>query len=451
MRLVERHIIKDNRFEDVCLKSGLLYNYVLFNVRQGIFSGDYINEYEFSTKLCKENQVDFRNLPSVVSQQVVAQVFSVTKSWMKSKKEYEKNPSKFLSRPKLPKYKKGKKQNMVVFTKNSCRLKEDGCIHFIKNIIRPIKTKIGDNKLCQVRIIPQATCYVVEVIYEKKEQDLNLDKDNFLSIDLGLNNLCTCISNVGIKPFIVNGKIIKSFNQWYNKKRARLMSYIGDKGTSKRLRRLNNYRNFWIEDKIHKVSRFIVNICIENNIGNLVVGLNKGWKNGVNLGKRINQKFVEIPFSKLVEKISYKCKLVGIDFQVHEESYTSKVDHLAFEKLGKHDVYLGKRKKHRFENMEPEHEGKWGDEDDMDKEASFANLVRDRDDDDKFAILWNFSSDDDLIMRNICHESFHIAMSVCQFCNMSLGFKVGEDEHAAYIAGFAGDCVSEFINSKNTD
>lgn len=189
----------------------------------------------------------------------------------------------------------------------------------------------------QVRVIPQATCYVVEVIYEKKEQDLNLNKDNVLSIDLGLNNLCSCISDVGIKPFIVNGKIIKSFNQWYNKKRARLMSYIGDKGTSKRLRRLNNYRNFWIEDKIHKVSRFIVNICIENNIGNLVVGLNKGWKNGVNLGKRINQKFVEIPFSKLVEKISYKCKLVGIDFQVHEESYTSKVDHLAFEKLGKHD------------------------------------------------------------------------------------------------------------------
>lgn len=78
-------------------------------------------------------------------------------------------------------------------------------------------------------------------------------------------------------------------------------------------------------------------------------------------------------------------------------------------------------------------------------------LVKKTDADDKFAILWNFSSDDDIMMRNICHESFHIAMSVCQFCNMSLGFKVGEDEHAAYIAGFAGDCVSEFINSKNTD
>ena len=346
MRLVDRHIIKDNRFEDICLKSGLLYNYVLYLVRQGIFNKEYLKEYDLSTKLGRENQFDFRQLPASVSQQVVGQVFKSVNSWIKLKKDFDKNPGKYNNhRPRLPKYKKGKKQNMVVFTTSSCRVKDDGYIHFVKNVVEPIKTNVKKDELKQVRIVPQATCYVVEVIYERKEMDLNLDKDNFLSIDLGLNNLCSCISNVGIKPFIVNGKIIKSFNQWYNKKRARLMSYIGDKGTSKRLRRLNNYRNFWIEDKIHKVSRFIVNICIENNIGNLVVGLNKGWKNGVNLGKRINQKFVEIPFSKLVEKISYKCKLVGIDFQVHEESYTSKVDHLAFEKLGKHDVYLGKRKK----------------------------------------------------------------------------------------------------------
>jgi putative transposase len=345
MRLVERHIVKDNRFEDICLKSGLLYNYVLFNVRQGIFSGDYINEYEFSTKLCKENQVDFRNLPSVVSQQVVAQVFSVTKSWMKSKKEYEKNPSKFLSRPKLPKYKRGKKQNMVVFTASACRLKSDGYIHFVKNIISPIKTKIGDNKLCQVRIIPQATCYVVEVIYEKKEQDLNLNKDNVLSIDLGLNNICTCISNVGISPFIVNGKVIKSFNQWYNKKKARLMSLIGDKGTSRRINKMTCYRNCWISDKIHKISRYIIDICRSNNIGTIVIGQNRGWKQEINLGKRINQKFVEIPFSDLINKISYKAKLIGINLITHEESYTSKIDHMAFEPLKKQDAYLGKRKR----------------------------------------------------------------------------------------------------------
>ena len=345
MRLVERHIVKDNRFEDICLKSGLLYNYVLYLVRQGIFNKEYLKEYELSTKLGRENQFDFRQLPSSISQQVVGQVFKSIKSWMKLKKGFEKNPSKYNNhRPHLPKYKKGKKQNMIVFTTSACRIK-DGYIHFVKDIVNPIKTKIGDNKLCQVRIIPQATCYVVEVIYEKKEQDLNLNKDNVLSIDLGLNNLCSCISNVGIKPFIVNGRIMKSFNQWYNKKKAKLMSFVGDKGTSKRLRQLNNYRNFWIEDHIHKISRYIVNYCVDNNIGSLVVGLNKGWKQEINLGKKANQKFVEILFSKFVDKISYKCKLVGISFYLSEESYTSKVDHLVFEELEKHDVYLGKRKR----------------------------------------------------------------------------------------------------------
>lgn len=346
MRLVERHIVKDNRFEDICLKSGLLYNYVLYNVRQGIFSGNYLKEYDFSTKLGRENQFDFRNLPCTVSQQVIHQVFSNINSWIKLKKDFEKNPGKYNNcRPKLPGYKNGKKQNMVIFTTSACRLKKDRYIHFVKNIIKPIKTNIGDNKLCQVRIIPQATCYVVEVIYEKKEQILDLNKDNVLSIDLGLNNLCSCISSAGVKPFIVNGKVIKSFNQWYNKKKAKLMSFVGDKGTSNKLKRLNNKRNFWIEDKIHKVSRYIIDFCKDNNIGSIVIGLNKGWKQNVDLGKKTNQKFVEIPFSKLIDKITYKGKLVGIDIITTEESYTSKVDHLAFEPLKKQDTYLGKRKK----------------------------------------------------------------------------------------------------------
>ena len=344
MRLVERHIVKDNRFEDVCHKSGLLYNYVLFQVRQGIFSGNYLKEYDISTKLVNDNQFDFRNLPCGVSQQVVKQVFQNIKSWIKLKKDYEKNPSKYEARPRLPKYKKGKKQNMLVFTTATCKIK-NGYIHFIKNIVKPIKTNIGDSKLCQVRIIPQATCYVVEVIYEKKETDLNLNKSNILSIDLGLDNLCTGISNVGLNPFIINGKAIKSFNQWYNKTRSKWMSFVGEKGTSKKLRWLNNRRNFWIEDKIHKVSRWIINFCKHNNVGSIVIGLNKGWKQNIDLGKKNNQKFVEIPFSKLIDKITYKGKLIGIEVRTTEESYTSKIDHLAFESLKKQEVYLGKRKK----------------------------------------------------------------------------------------------------------
>lgn len=345
MRLVERHIIKDNRFEEVCHKSGLLYNYVLYNVRQGIFSNSYLKEYEFSTKLNRENQFDFRNLPSSISQQVIAQVFLAIKGWMGSVKEFEKNSSKFHSKPKLPKYKSGKKQNMIVFTTASCRVKQDGYIYFIKNIIQPIKTNVEKEELKQVRIVPQATCYVVEVIYERKEQNLNLQKDNFLSIDLGLNNLCTCTNNVNQKFFIVNGKVVKSFNQWFNKTKAKWMSFVEDKGISKRLKRLICYRNLWINDKIHKISRFIIDFCKKNDIGTITIGLNKNWKQNINLGNKNNQKFVEIPFSSLIDKISYKAKLVGIDVKITEESYTSKVDHLAFETLEKHDIYLGKRKK----------------------------------------------------------------------------------------------------------
>lgn len=223
--------------------------------------------------------------------------------------------------------------------------KDDGYIHFVKNTIKPIKTNVKKDELKQVRIIPQATCYVVEVVYERKEIDLGLDKDNFLSIDLGLNNLCSCISNVGLIPFIVNGRIMKSFNQWYNKKKAKLMSFVGDRGYSNRIRRITLFRNCWIEDKLHKISRYIVNFCRSNNIGTIIIGLNKEWKQEINIGRRNNQHFVSIPHSKLIDKIVYKAKLLGINVVIHEESYTSKIDHLAFEPLKKQESYLGKRKK----------------------------------------------------------------------------------------------------------
>lgn len=344
MYQVERHVIKDNRYEEICHKSGLLYNYCLYAFRQGVFTGNYIKEYELSTKLGKENQYDFRNFPCHVSRNVIKQVSENIKSWIRAKKEYEKHPDKFQRRPKLPDYKNGKKLNIVVFDELSCRIKEDGCVHFVKNIIKPIRTKVKPDELIQIRIIPEATCFIVEIVYERKETDLGLDKDNFLSIDLGLNNLCACVSNV-VESFIINGKVAKSVNQWYNKKKAKLMSFVGNKGTSNKIKRITLLRNCWIEDKLHKISRYIVNFCRSNNIGTIIIGLNKGWKNKINIGKRNNQHFVSIPHSKLINKIVYKAKLLGINVIIHEESYTSKIDHLAFEPLKKQESYLGKRKK----------------------------------------------------------------------------------------------------------
>lgn len=343
MQLVERHVVLDDRFYDICHKSALLYNYVTYHYRQAIFSKqEYFTEYEITGLLCEFNQEDYRALPTQTSQQVVKQVFKNFKSWIAAKKDYQKNPSKYLGSPKLPKYKNGKKQNIVVFTNQTCRLK-NGFIHFPKSTnLKPFKTNV--NSFQQVRIVPNATCYIIEVVYNKEEIDLKLNENNFISLDLGLNNYVSAISNVD-SSFIINGKIMKSYNQWFNKRKAKLMSFVGDKGTSKKIQKLNNKRNFWIEDKNHKISRFLINYCIEHNIGTIIIGKNKQWKNGINLGKKNNQKFVELPHAKLIDKITYKAKLVGIKVIETEESYTSKCDSLALETIRKQESYLGKRVK----------------------------------------------------------------------------------------------------------
>lgn len=343
MQLVERHVILDERFYDICHKSALLYNFVTFHYRQAIFQKqEYFSEYEMSNLCAEFNQEDYRALPAQTSQQVIKQVFKNFKSWIAAKKDYQKNPSKYLGKPKLPKYKNGKKQNVVVFTNQNAKLK-NGFINFPKSCnLKPFKTKVDSFQ--QVRIVPNATCYIVEIVYEKQEENLGLNESNFISLDLGLNNYVSAVSNVE-QSFIINGKIMKSFNHWFNKRKAKLMSFVGDRGTSNRLSKLNNKRNFWIEDKNHKISRYLVNYCIKNNIGTIIIGKNKQWKNSINIGSKNNQKFVELPHAKLIEKITYKALLVGIKVIETEESYTSKCDALALEPIKKQISYLGKRVK----------------------------------------------------------------------------------------------------------
>lgn len=344
MQLAERHIILDNRFEDVCSKSASLYNFVTYHYRQSLFGKqEYFSEYEMSSLCAEFNQEDYRSLPAQTSQQVIKQVFLSFKSWHRAKKEYSKNPHKFLGKPKLPKYKKGKKQNVVVFTNQTSKIK-DGFIVFPKSTkIAPFPTKVDKGCFKQVRIVPQATCYVIEVVYEKEEISLGLSEENFLSLDLGINNYLTAISNVD-SSFIINGRVIKSFNVWFNKRKAKYQSFVSNK-SSNRIRKLVNYRNCWIEDKNHKISRFIVNYCIENNIGTIIIGKNPNWKNEVRMSKVTNQHFVNLPHSKLIDKIRYKASLVGIFVIEKEESYTSKCDSLALESVKRQESYLGKRKK----------------------------------------------------------------------------------------------------------
>ena len=342
MQLVERHIkVNDKIIEGLCVKAKNLCNQSLYYLRQATFGKiKYFGEYELSGLFAEFNEENYRELPAQTSQQIIKQVFKNYKSWYKARAEWEKNPSKFKGRPKLPNYKKS--TSVIMFTNQQMKL-INGFIHFPKQTnLEPLKTKV-DN-IAQVRIIPQASCFVIEIIYERKiEKNENLKEENILSIDLGLNNFATCINNVGLPPFIVNGRVLKSVNQMFNKTKARLMFYVENKGTSNRINKLTHYRNCFIEDKLHKISRFIVDYCLEHNIGTIVIGHNKGWKDEINIGKVNNQKFVLLPHSRLIDKITYKAKLVSIEVIKNEESFTSKIDHLAYEPMVHQEVYIGKR------------------------------------------------------------------------------------------------------------
>lgn len=195
-----------------------------------------------------------------------------------------------------------------------------------------------------MRIIPQCSCHIIEVVYEKeKEEATELDDTAYLSIDLGLDNLATSFDPQHNRCFVINGRPLKSMNQFFNKRRAFLMSLIGSRGMSRRIGRLTLKRNCKVHDYMHKASRFIVNYCKDNHIGNIVIGNNKDWKQNCNMGKVNNQNFVSIPFEKLISMIQYKCEEVGIKVIVTEESYTSKTDHYSDEAMCHHENYMGKR------------------------------------------------------------------------------------------------------------
>lgn len=316
---VERHIIHKGKYnyqeiQNVCHLSKNLYNYVNYILRQSFFeTGSIPGEYEISTKLAKENQADFRALPAQVSQQTIKLVFKAWKSFFGALKSYKKDKSRFTGNPKPPRYKDKKGYFVAVITGQSTRIKNQQ-IHF------------------------------VEVVYEKDVQVTEKVAGSVAAIDLGLNNFVTFLDNQGNKPFIINGKGIKSYNQNFNKKKAKLQSKLPKNVySSRQLLQLNFKRNMFIHNFIHQASAIVIKELISRKIETLIIGYNEDWKQNINLGKRTNQQFVQIPYKTFVDKLIYKCEDYGIKVILTEESYTSKIDHLAGEEMHKHKKYKGKR------------------------------------------------------------------------------------------------------------
>lgn len=310
-----------------------LANEAIYNVRQYYFQEkEYLN-YEKNYVLLK-NSINYKTLNSNMSQQILKKVDRSFKSFFGLIKLAKKGKYNFRD-IKLPNYLP--KDGFTTLIIGDVRIKGDKLVIPYSNAFRKehksidinIPPKLVDKKIKEIRIIPKskARFFEIQYIYEVEEVQSNLDNKQALAIDFGINNLATCVTSQG-KSFIIDGRKLKSINQWYNKENKRLQRIKDKQGykTKYTNRQLKNVmkRNNKINDYMNKTARLIISYCLEHNIGNIICGYNETFQRSSNIGKKNNQSFTHIPFGKLREKIEYLCNLYGITFIKQEESYTSK-------------------------------------------------------------------------------------------------------------------------------
>lgn len=347
MYLTEEHIINNNHklweeCDNLTFKSKNLFNFSLYVLKNHLKENNkLLSGYDLYEKIKSEDC--FKALPNDTAKEVLFQVALTYKTFFKALKAWKKNKSSFTGCPKEPKFKhKTDGRNILTIPIRNCRLKDNKLL-FNKHLNLELKTKVTN--LVMVKIVPNASCYKIQVIYNKPELDL-IETNNKLSIDLGVANICTITNNFNENPLIVNGRGIKAINHYYNKKKAHYQSQLEknhQKKSSKNLNILTLKRNNKIKHYLHHISKNIVNYSINNNVSTIAIGYNKQWKTSVNLGKRTNQNFVQIPYQTLINQITYKARLLGISILLNEESYTSKTSALDREEPCKHENYLGKR------------------------------------------------------------------------------------------------------------
>lgn len=330
---------------ELCHIAKNLYNVGVYNVRQYYFiEKEYLN-YNKNYRLCKENE-NYKLLNSNMAQQILKEVNGCFKSFFGLLKIAKKGNYDFKS-IKLPGYLP--KDSFTTLVIGFVRFNENELIIPFSNTYRkehsPIKITIPpilkDKNIKEIRIIPKfnARYFEIQYTYEVDEIQSDLNNNKALAIDLGLNNLATCVTSNG-ESFIIDGRKLKSINQWFNKENSRLQSIkdlLGIKKVTLKQFKLTNKRNNRVNDYINKTCRTIINYCIDNNIGNLVIGYNETLQRDINIGKRNNQNFVNIPIGNIKEKLEYLCKLYGIKFTKQEESYTSKASFFDGDKIPKYN------------------------------------------------------------------------------------------------------------------
>jgi len=323
MQLVEKHIInKQHKFWSYCdylaLQSKHLYNCANYIQRQYFFeTKKYYNSIDIYHQT--KNLEAYRYLPTKVSKQIVRRVSEAWKGWLAALKDWSKYPEKYLGKPKMPGYKhKERGRNIVIYPIDSISKPA-----LTKGLVKLSQTNIEfptlAKNLDQVRIVPKLDHYVIEVVYTVDDA-LQSNGKYVAGVDLGLNNLMAITSNQsGVKPLLVNGRPLKSINQFFNKRVAKAQSIEA----GRQIKALNSKRNRRIDNFLHTVSRRVIDWCQLNHIRQLIIGHNQGWKQNINIGKRNNQEFTKIPHATLINLLTYKAQLAGIEVSLTEESYTS--------------------------------------------------------------------------------------------------------------------------------
>ena len=334
-----------------------LKNQAIYNVRQHYFKNKKYLSYNENYKMLK-NSENYKKLNSNMAQQILKEVDESFKSFFALLK-LAKN-GQYNGKVKLPNYLD--KDGFTTLVIGFVRLKDDMLIVPYSNSFRKTHKEITiklpsvlkDKKIKEIRIIPKqhSRYFEIQYTYEVEEIQRELNENNVLGIDLGIDNLCTCVTNTGAS-FIIDGRKLKSINQYYNKINAKLQS-IKDKQkisrTTLRQKRITRKRNNRINDYLSKAARTIVNYCLNNDIGKLVLGYNEDFQRNSNIGSINNQNFVNIPYGKLRDKLIYLCKLYGIEFKLQEESYTSKASFFDGDEIPIYDkenpqeyIFSGKR------------------------------------------------------------------------------------------------------------
>lgn len=351
---VEKHLIKYNHpyyklLDEFCFKAKNLYNFANYQIRQSFCKedGKYI-PYNQLDKLLKQEGMnyDYRQMPTAQSAQQLLKLLDQNwKSFFKSIKDWNKNKEKYTGRPKPPRYLKKNGRQILILTKQECKLKEDE-IYFPKSFNGfKLKTKIK-GKLQQVRFLPRNKHLIVEVVYQIDTPQQKEDNGRYLGIDLGLDNFATIVNNVGHIPIVINGKGLKSINQYYNKKLSyyrELAKRMNGLDWTNRMNKLTIKRNNIVSNFIHQASSWVIKHALALNCNTIVVGMNKDWKRESKMSKRVNQSFVQIPHQHFINQLIYKSENKGIRVVVTEENYTSKCSFLDMEKIKKQKEYKGKR------------------------------------------------------------------------------------------------------------